>query len=239
MSKTNHVNLETLPGLRCELFSGKPRRTGWTGLEQEQELYRFWFQGWNGIMQKLDGTSMTPAQFIDKDVAISLWDTKGPVGLICATYFPLVEPWTQHSYFEMYSPEFLPALRSQGLKHGWGMQWVYVDERASAKRIGISLAAVLMGLFLRYGREVSKNQSGAGVITMARADVPAAKLVRSWGGSLINSVTLHNVPCEELCIPGFQHQHADAQVNELVSSLWQGKTDHREEVENESYRSAA
>lgn len=235
----NKSILTKFPTVKCKLFHTKAYSPFSGGAEDYARLYDFWLEGWNSIMQKLDGTAMTPEQLIDKDVAISLWDDEGPAGLICSTYFPNRFPWTAHPYFSMYSKEYLVMLQREGINHMWTMQWIYVSRRMSAKNTGISFASVLIGLLLKYCEEASRGAAQCAAITMARADVPAAKLARDWGAKLLNQVGLHNVPCEELYTPGFKHVHEDPSMNELVRHLWQQKIDYREGIYHERQDRAA
>ncbi len=230
MENKKNVDLNLAHSIRCKIFSGKPLHPLRDGAGDFAEVYRFWFESWNAVMERLDGSRLGPDQLLDRDAVISLWDAHGPVGIICATHYPNEFPWTGHPYFSMYSKGFLSALRDRGVLHLWGGQWVFVTERLSVKKVGVSFAAVLIGLLLKYCNEASRGASGSAMITMARADVPAAKLVRSWGGQLVNQVELHNVPCEELYCPDLSYPHNDPLVNDLTQKIWNSKEDYREEA---------
>lgn len=187
--------------------------------------FRFWKTFWTEILKEnRTAEHVRVADFFRQDCVTLLVHDEEVIAMHTYTFFDLTLAGTkEHEYFERYSQKFLQDLRRRRVSRVMTMEFFSVARQWRGSQVGVSLASVLAGLGLRIAKEAGVDAT----ISVARADIGAAKIGHDFGAvSLDTKVMVYNTPCDLVAfLPEKLHPHPDPVVNDLVDHFWRVRLD--------------
>jgi hypothetical protein len=197
-------------------------------VELHNRAYEFWRKSWrqvfldNGV---LESTHFEEA-FCRAEVICLLMHKKQIIGLHLCEFLNLnLIAFRQHEYFSHpMGVSFLEALDRKRIQYALAMTYLTVDPEWRKRRIGISLASVLMSL-------VTKLQGSVGVdvnLGRAREDVGVHNILIELGGTVLHAhLPMHNTPVSIICIFTENVKSlSDPVASQFTEFYWHNRTDH-------------
>jgi hypothetical protein len=189
------------------------------------DLYNRAFAFWKGFWSEVFRTNGTsdqpnPDDFLRQHY-LGIFEHRGqPVAMHAHSIFDLRQlAAREHSYLSGYFTEgFFEALVSRGASRVLSTESYSVAPEWRAPKLGVSLAAVMVGLGLKLAQSEGVDAS----IAVARSDNGGAQMGRSQGWITLDSgLRAHNTPVELMaCFPDLMHPHSDDRVAKLVEYFW-------------------
>ncbi len=204
---------------------GKPF-PGFTDGVRHDRAYRFWLEFWTGVLAD-NGTGLkpNPDEFLRQDVVGVLEHRGEIVALHAHSYFDLAAAGPrEHSYFRrFYTQDYLAALNRAGASKVLSMEMYSVLPKWRTPSVGVSLAAVMIGLGVKLAQRWKLDAS----IGVARVDAGVDRLVQEQGAIILGEdVQLFNTPCKQIAfLKGAMRPHPREKVAELVNHFWNHRTD--------------
>jgi len=204
------------------------------------ELFDFWNEFWGEVLLEVTGERrrLTADDFLRQDSFAVLMYQNQIIGIHAYSFFNLSSiASAQHSYFEKYfNKNFLKALQTGNFQNIMTMEYFSVAKDWRAKRIGISLAKLIVVLGLRLARECNAD----GTITAARADVPAANIARNLGAiSLVDPIEIHTKPTELMLFPKDCAEPEASEFKDYLNYLWHSRVNYAIDVNQTSIKKIA
>lgn len=209
--------------LRYYQLPGKPP-FDYPQRDLHDRVYAFWKDFWTRVY-KANGTDQKPKpdDFLRQNYVGVIEHAGNLVALHAHSFYNLAcaGSW-EHSYFTGYFTEtYLAYLRERGLNRVMSMELYSVSPDWRTAKLGVSLAAVMIGLGLKLARD-RKVDAAVGV---ARSDVGVDHLVQEQGARIVGEdIRLYNTPCKQILFHAdSMHPHPDEKVRGLVDHFWKNR----------------
>jgi len=211
--------------LSYHLLPGKPY-PGFQDGALHDRAFQFWHRFWTKVLSD-NGTDLkpNPDEFLRQDVIGVLEHRGETVALHAHSYFDLGAAGPkEHSYFRrFYTEAYLSALRDRGAEQVLSMEMYSVLPEWRTPSVGVSLAAVMIGLGVKLAQAWNLDAS----IGVARVDAGVDRLVQEQGAVVLGEdVQLFNTPCKQIAFfREAMRPHPREKVAELVNHFWNQRTD--------------
>lgn len=205
-----------------ETIGNPTRLAGHEGFHDR--VYAFWKSFWISVL-KQNETSHTPNpdNFYRQDYIGVFMHGDRIIAMHSHSFFDLrFLASREHSYFtDFFTHEYLASLVANGVHRVISMEMYSVDPEWRSSKLGVSLAAVMMGLGLKLAAESQVD----GAVGIARMDLGVDRLVEKQGAVPLGSERMiYNTLCRQI----FFHSkairpHPDEKVRSLTDFFWSNR----------------
>jgi hypothetical protein len=198
--------------------------------ELHHEASEYFAPFWERVLAENGVTEgvASPRSFTRSDLITVLLFKGSFVGLIAHSFLDLREPAHRtHEYLQgIAGPEFLKRLDQEGITRAMTMEWLTIHHDFRKKRIGVSLAPVMLALSLRTQREFGMQVT----LQRARQDIGIDRILKNLGAEVIlENILMHNTPVAMMMtFTEALREDLDTTTLAFVESCWKRRLDLRE-----------
>lgn len=226
MSARAIVN-EDLKDLRYVILPGR-LPLGSRLVDLHNQAFVYWSSFWDEVLKDngVEHPINFREEFCRRDVVCLLMNGPEIAGMHLVEFLNLRQKaFREHEYFGQIKGDlFLHATERHRAQSAMIMTYLTIDPRWRKRRIGISLAAVMMSLATRL-----QAASGTDVnLGRAREDLGVSDILKDLGGTVLESgISMHNTPISNICIFTKDiRELSSSPERSCVSQYWHQRTDH-------------
>jgi hypothetical protein len=199
-------------------------------IEMHNQAYDYWCQFWGKVFEDngVDPSLRYKDEFCRKELVCLLLHEGKIVGMHLCEFLNLNQSaFREHEYFSHHKGDtFLETLDRKRINHAMIMTYLTIDPEWRKKKVGVSLASVLMSL-------ATKLQCAAGAevnLGRAREDVGVDSILTDLGGVVLQDrLPMHNTPISIICIYSDKVKElSDSTARHFVEKFWTKRTDYSE-----------
>lgn len=210
--------------LKYQTFQGKMFGASADALGFHNSIYGFWKEFWTDVFRGNASSDLPkPDDFLRQDHIGIFMHQNRPVALHSHTFYDLRQRSAVEGSFlsHCFSDRFFNQLIERGVHQVMTVESFVVVPRFRAPNLGVSIAAVMLGLGLKLAEAAGVDAS----IAAARSDIGVDRLAGDQGAvALETGVPIHNTPCSLMAFFRNQvHSHVDKNVNLLIEYFWKNR----------------
>jgi hypothetical protein len=186
------------------------------------DVYALWKSVWTQVFQdlKIDSSQLANDFFRQKYIGALYYKEQVAAVHLYSRFSLKSQAAQEHSYFQQnYPREFFDKLQAMNISEILSMEYLTVSPHFHFKKLGLSLAELIMALDFR----LFHNTDAMALIAPARNDFKISHKAYKHGCiCLVPNVVNHNVSCDLIAgIRGQLRDSDDPELCKLVDAIWE------------------